>query len=54
MSGHEKCSTRTGDGIKNRCNGALDAAIAAALDAVTPADATGWFSHAGYLTRQAA
>ena len=33
---------------------ALDAAIATALDVVTAADAAGWFSHAGYLTRQAA
>lgn len=37
-----------------RTRAALDAAIAAALDAVTAADAAGWFSHAGYLTRQAA
>src|SRR3954447_14180457 len=36
-----------------RTHQALDAAIAAALDAVTGADAAGWFSHAGYLTRQA-
>jgi transposase len=37
-----------------RTRAALDAAIAAALQAVTPADATGWFTHAGYPTRQAA
>jgi transposase len=37
-----------------RTRAALDAAIAAALDAVTAADVTGWFSHAGYPTRQAA
>src|SRR3982750_2700470 len=37
-----------------RTHQALDAAIAAALNAVTGADAAGWFSHAGYLTRQAA
>ena len=37
-----------------RTHQALDAAIAAALDAVTAADAAGWFSHAGYLPRQAA
>jgi transposase len=37
-----------------RTRAALDAAIAAALNAVTAADAAGWFSHAGYLTRQAA
>jgi transcriptional regulator with XRE-family HTH domain len=37
-----------------RLAAALDAAIAAALDAVTATDAAGWFSHAGYLTRQAA
>src|SRR3954464_4371917 len=37
-----------------RTRAALDAAIAAALEATTPADAAGWFSHAGYLTRQAA
>ena len=37
-----------------RTRAALDAAIAAALAAVTAADVTGWFSHAGYLTRQAA
>jgi transposase len=37
-----------------RTRAALDAAIAAALDAVTAADAVGWFAHAGYLTRQAA
>jgi len=33
---------------------ALATAIAAALNAVTAADAAGWFSHAGYPTRQAA
>jgi transposase len=37
-----------------RTRAALDAAIAAALDVVTAADAAGWFSHAGYPTRQAA
>src|SRR5688500_7332968 len=37
-----------------RTRAALDAAIAAALEAVIPADAEGWFSHAGYSTRQAA
>jgi transposase len=37
-----------------RTRAALDAAIAAALAAVMAADVTGWFSHAGYLTRQAA
>jgi transposase len=37
-----------------RTRAALDAAIAAALEAVTPADATGWFTHAGYPSRQAA
>jgi len=37
-----------------RTRAALDAAIATALDAVTAADAAGWFSHAGYLTGQAA
>jgi transposase len=37
-----------------RTRAALDAAIAAALQTVTPADATGWFTHAGYPTRQAA
>jgi transposase len=37
-----------------RTRAALDAAIAAALDAVTAADAAGWFAHAGYPTRQAA
>ena len=37
-----------------RTRAALDAAIAAALNAVTAADVTGWFSHAGYPTRQAA
>ena len=37
-----------------RTRAALDAAIAAALDAVSPADATGWFAHAGYFTPQAA
>src|SRR3954451_11976483 len=36
-----------------RTHQALDAAIAAALNAVTAADAAGWFSHAGYLTRLA-
>jgi transposase len=36
-----------------RTRAALDAAIAAALDAVTATDVTGWFAHAGYLTRQA-
>ena len=37
-----------------RTREALDAAIAAALQAVTAADAAGWFAHAGYPTRQAA
>jgi transposase len=37
-----------------RTRAALDAAIADALAAVTPADADGWFTHAGYLSRQAA
>ena len=37
-----------------RTRAALDAAIAAAPDAVTAADITGWFFHAGYPTRQAA
>jgi transposase len=37
-----------------RTRATLDAAIAAALNAITPADAAGWFTHAGYLTRQAA
>jgi transposase len=37
-----------------RTRAALDAAIAAALDAVTAADVAGWFCHAGYPTRQAA
>jgi transposase len=37
-----------------RTRAALDAAISAALAAVTTADVAGWFSHAGYLTRQAA
>jgi transposase len=40
--------------IAARTRTALDAAIAAALDAVTAADAAGWFTHAGYPTRQAA
>ena len=33
-----------------RTRAALDAAIAMALAAVTPADAAGWFTHAGYPT----
>jgi transposase len=37
-----------------RTRAALDAAIAAALNAVTAADVVGWFSHAGYPSRQAA
>jgi transposase len=37
-----------------RTRAALDQAIAAALNAITPADAAGWFAHAGYPTRQAA
>src|SRR5687768_12597955 len=37
-----------------RTRAALDAAIATALNAVTAGDAAGWFSHAGYPTRQAA
>ncbi|MGR7026517.1 IS630 family transposase [Geodermatophilus sp. URMC 62] len=37
-----------------RSRQALDAAIAAALRAVTTADAAGWFAHAGYPARQAA
>src|ERR671921_52324 len=36
-----------------RTRAALDRAIAAALEAVTAADIAGWFSHAGYLSRQA-
>jgi transposase len=36
-----------------RTRAALDAAIGAALDVVTAADAAGWFTHAGYSTRQA-
>ena len=36
-----------------RTRAGLDAAIAAALGAVTTADAAGWFAHAGYRTRQA-
>ena len=35
-----------------RTRTALDTAIAAALDAVTPADAAGWFTHAGYPSPQ--
>lgn len=35
-----------------RTHAALDTAIAAALEAVTPADAAGWFTHAGYPTLQ--
>ena len=31
-----------------RTHRALDAAIARAMDAVTPADAAGWFAHCGY------
>jgi hypothetical protein len=37
-----------------RTRAALDEAIAAALAAVTTADAAGWFAHAGYPARQAA
>ena len=37
-----------------RTHPALDQAIATALEAVTPAVAAGWFTHAGYPTRQAA
>jgi transposase len=37
-----------------RTRAALNAAIAAALEAVIPADAAGWFAHAGYPSRQAA
>ena len=37
-----------------RTRQALDAAITAALSAVTAADAAGWFAHAGYPTRQTA
>ena len=37
-----------------RTQAALDPAVAAALDAITAADAAGWFLHAGYLARQAA
>jgi transposase len=35
-----------------RTRTALDAAIASALGAVTPTDATGWFAHAGYVSAQ--
>jgi transposase len=35
-----------------RTRQALDAAIAAALEAITSADAAGWFIHAGYPTPQ--
>ncbi len=37
-----------------RSRQALDAAIAGALQTVTPTDATGWFTHAGYLSPQPA
>ena len=33
-----------------RTHAGLDAAIATALDAVTPTDAAGWFTHCGYPT----
>ncbi len=36
-----------------RTRAVLDAAIAAALNAVTAADVAGWFAHAGYLAQQA-
>jgi hypothetical protein len=36
-----------------RTGAALDRAIAAALDAITAADAAGWFTHVGHPTRQA-
>jgi hypothetical protein len=35
-----------------RTHQALDAAIATALETVTPDDAAGWFTHAGYLSPQ--
>ena len=35
-----------------RTRTALDATIAAALETVTPADAAGWFTHAGYFSPQ--
>jgi transposase len=35
-----------------RTHQALDTAIATALETVTPADAAGWFTHAGYLRPQ--
>ncbi|MGY1683330.1 hypothetical protein [Geodermatophilus sp. SYSU D01176] len=35
-----------------RTHQALEAAIAAALEAVTPADAAGWLTYAGYLILQ--
>ncbi|MGR7025939.1 IS630 family transposase [Geodermatophilus sp. URMC 62] len=35
-----------------RTRAALDAAIATALEAITAADAAGWFAHAGYPIRQ--
>ena len=34
-----------------RTHRTLDRALAAALDAVTPADAVGYYAHAGYPTR---
>jgi transposase len=37
-----------------RSHQALDNAIAAALEAITPADAAGWFNHAGYPSPQPA
>ena len=37
-----------------RTRAALDAAIAAALGAVTASDAAGWFAHAGYPAPQTA
>ncbi len=36
-----------------RTRQALDAAIAAAMDRVTPGDAIGWFNHAGYSAQAA-
>ena len=39
--------------LRARTHAALDAAIAAAMDRITPQDAQGWFRHCGYRAQPA-
>jgi transposase len=55
LSPIEKCWSKVKQLLRSaaaRTAEALDGAIAAALRAVTPSDARGWFAHCGYGVRQ--